>query len=67
MDCGDTPKIGCDGRHMILGQMEEVKAIMGLVTDVSGTFSEATERRQQIKELLQTATAATKDCINCVH
>ena len=41
--------------------MEDVKAIMALLTDVSGTFIEATERRQQIKEFLQTATAANDE------
>ena len=41
--------------------MEDVKAIMALLTDVSGTFSEATEQRQQIKEFLQAATAANDE------
>ena len=34
---------------------------MGLLTDVSGTFSEATELRQQIKQFLQAATAANDE------
>jgi hypothetical protein len=34
---------------------------MALLTDVSGTFSEATERRQQIREFLQAATAANDE------
>ena len=41
--------------------MEDVKAIMALLTDMSGTFSEATEQRQQLKEFLQAAIAANDE------
>ena len=41
----------------ILNSMEDVEAIMALLTDVSGNWSEAIEKRQQIKEFLLTATA----------
>ncbi len=34
---------------------------MALLTDVSGSFSEATEKRQQIKEFLQAATATNDE------
>ena len=61
MDCGDIPKLTCEGRHSILDKMEDVKAIMALLTDMSGTFSEATEQRQQLKEFLQAAIAANDE------
>ena len=63
LDCGDNPKAGCEGRHSILDQMEDVKAIMGLLTDVSGTFSQATEKRQQIKDFLKAATASNDESL----
>ena len=61
MECGAIPEATCEGRHAILDRMEDVKAIMGLLTDVSGTFREATELRQQIKQFLQAATAANDE------
>ena len=61
LECGAVPVATCEGRHAILDRMEDVKAIMALLTDVSGSFSEATERRQQIKEFLQAATAANDE------
>jgi len=61
LECGAIPEATCEGRHAILDRMEDVKAIMGLLTDVSGTFSEATELRQQIKQFLQAATAANDE------
>ena len=44
--------------------MDDVKAIMALLTDVSGNWSEAIEKRQQIKEFLQTATAANDEVLH---
>ena len=61
MECGAIPIETCEGRHAILDRMEDVKAIMALLTYVSGTFSEATERRQQIKEVLQATTAVNDE------
>ena len=61
LECGAIPEATCEGRHAILDRMEDVKAIMGLLTDVSGTFREATELRQQIKQFLQAATAANDE------
>ena len=61
MECEAIPEVTCEGQHSILDRMEDVKAIMALLTDVSGTFSWTTERRQQIKEFLQAATAANDE------
>ena len=57
LECGAIPEASCEGRHAILDRMEDVKAIMALLTDVSGNWSEAIEKRQQIKEFLLTVTA----------
>jgi len=47
LECGAIPISTCEGRHAILDRMEDVKAIMAL-TEVSGNWSEAIEKRQQI-------------------
>ena len=57
LECGETPKVTCEGRHSILDRMKDVKVIMALLTDASGNWSEAIEKRQQIKDFLLTATA----------
>ena len=63
LDCGAIPKTACDGRHSIIDQMEDVKHIMGLLTEVSGNWSHAIEKRQQTEEFLQAAIASNADCL----
>ena len=63
LDCGAIPKAACDGRHGIIDQMEDVKHIMGLLTEVSGNWSKAIEKRQQTGEFLQAAIASNGDCL----
>ena len=63
LDCGAIPKAACEGRHSIIDQMEDVKDIMVLLTEVSGNWSEAIEKRQQTEEFLQAAIASNGDCL----
>ena len=63
LDCGAIPKAACDGRHTILDRMEDVKEIMSLLTEVSGNWSQAIEKRQQTEEFLQAAIASNGDCL----
>ena len=63
LDCGAIPKAACEGRHSIIDQMEDVKGIMGLLTEVSGNWSKVIEKRQQTDELLQAAIASNGDCL----
>jgi len=43
--------------------MEDVKEIMSLLTEVSGNWSKAIEKRQQTDEFLQAAIASNGDCL----
>ena len=63
MDCGAIPKAACEGRHSIIDQMEDVRDIMGVLTEVSGNWSKAIEKRQQTDEFLQAAIASNGDCL----
>ena len=63
MDCGAIPKATCECCHTIIDQMEDVKHIMGLLTEVSGNWSEAIEKRQQTEEFLQAAIAFNGKCL----
>ena len=63
LDCKAIPKVTCEGRHSILDRMEDVDEIEGLGAVVTVTFSQAIERRQQIKSHLQTLLAGNDECI----
>ena len=63
LDCGALPKAACEGHHSIIDQMEDVKDIMGLLTEVSGNWTQAIEKRQQTEEFLQAAIASNGDCL----
>ena len=43
--------------------MEDVKDIMGLLTEVAGNWTQAIEKRQQTEEFLQAAIASNGDCL----
>ena len=49
LECRAIPEATCDGRHSILDRIEDGKAIMALLTDVAGNWSEAIEKRQLLK------------------
>ena len=63
MDCGAIPEASCDGRHSILDPTVDVEEIMGLLTDVSGTRSQAIEKRQKIDDFLQTIIANNRESL----